>query len=197
MNFTTLELDILIGKAIQLEPLMAHHYEPLRQAANHECIWAYMPMKAYGDFFAAWFDEGLKKQVSGHQLTYVIRRLSDNTVVGSRAYYDIDIMHKRLEVGYGWLTPAVWGTQCNHEALWLLFQNAFEQWQFNRIQIATDPRNKRSYNTLKKLGAIEEGILRQHMIHHHGVVTDSVIFSILATEWPHVKNAIWRRILAV
>ena len=86
------------------------------------------------------------------------------------------------------------GTTLNHECLYLLFQNAFEHWYFNRVQIATDPRNKRSYNTLKKLGAIEEGVLRQHMFHHNGLITDTIIFSILADEWPSVKEAISERL---
>jgi len=189
-----LPLQKIIGKTIQLEPLAIDHREPLRIAANHECIWAYMPTKAHGDYFDSWFDDCLIKHSSGEQITYVVRRLEDNMIVGSRAYYDIDLRHKRLEVGYGWFMPATWGTRINHETLWLLFRNAFEQWQFNRVQIATDPRNKRSYNTLKKLGATEEGVLRQHMIHHNGLVTDTVMFSILVTEWPKIKETLWKRL---
>jgi RimJ/RimL family protein N-acetyltransferase len=80
-----------------------------------------------------------------------------------------------------------------HEALYLLLKNAFEQEDFNRIQIATDPRNKRSYNLLRKLDAVKEGLLRQHMIHHNGCITDTVLFSILAHEWPTVKNKLVSR----
>ncbi len=76
----------------------------------------------------------------------------------------------------------------------LLFQHAFEIWSINRIQIATDPRNVKNYNTLKKLGATKEGILRQHMIHHNGRVTDTVVFSILAEEWPEVKKRLVQRL---
>ena len=88
----------------------------------------------------------------------------------------------------------MWGKQYNHESLLLLFQNAFETWDFNRIQIATDPRNLKNYNTLKKLGATKEGILRQHMIHHNGQITDTVLFSILAEEWPEVKKELVSRL---
>ncbi|CEG58109.1 GNAT family N-acetyltransferase [Legionella fallonii] len=190
---TPFVLHPLIGKEIQLEPLEKDHYEFLRYAANDERIWIYMPMKAYGDFFDNWFSETLVKQENGTQITYVVRRLLDQRIVGSSAYYDIELCHKRLEVGYSWFTPAVWGSRVNHESLWLLFQQAFEQWQVNRIQVAADPKNKRSYNTLKKLGAKEEGFLRQHMIHHHGLITDTVIFSILANEWLTVKEKLWNR----
>ncbi len=191
-----LTLQRLIGKEIQLEPIEEHHYKFLRDAANDERIWYYMPMKAYGEFFDDWFHEIIIKQEHGSQLTYIVRRLLDQRVVGSSAYYDIELCHKRLEVGYSWFSPDVWGSRVNHESLWLLLEQAFEQWQFNRIQVAADPNNKRSYNTLKKLGATEEGLLRQHMMHHHGLITDTVIFSILANEWPVLKEKLWTRMYA-
>lgn len=189
-------LQHLIGKEVQLEPIEKHHYQFLRDAANDERIWYYMPMKAYGEFFDDWFNEILIKQENGIQLTYIVRRLLDQRVVGSSAYYDIEPHHKRLEVGYSWFSPEVWGTRANHESLLLLFTQAFEQWQFNRVHVAADPNNKRSYNTLKKLGATAEGLLRQHMMHHHGLITDTVIFSILANEWPSLKEKLWTRLYA-
>ena len=185
----------LAGTTIQLEPLTSLHAAALQQAANDERIWIYMPVSACGANFTAWFEDALSKQTQGTQFTYVIRRRADNTVIGSRAYYDMDLHHKRLEVGYGWFIPAVWGSVYNHESLWLLFQNAFEHWGMNRIQISTDPRNKRSYNALKKLGATAEGLLRQHMRHHHGLITDTAVFSILATEWPAIKLTLGARLL--
>lgn len=97
-------------------------------------------------------------------------------------------------MGYGWLNPSVWGKRYNHESLLLLFQNAFEIWNINRIQIATDPRNTKNYNTLSKLGATKEGVLRQHMIHHNGQITDTVLFSILAREWPEIKKKLMMRL---
>ncbi|WP_298622259.1 GNAT family protein [uncultured Legionella sp.] len=188
------DLKILTGKNIQLEPLDETHYDALRVVAHDERIWAYMPMSAYGTHFERWFQYTMNQHQLGSQITYTVRRSSDAMVVGCRAYYDFEIQHRRLEVGYGWFTPAVWGTRINHECLWLMFRQAIEDWRFNRIQIATDPNNKRSYNTLKKLGAKEEGILRQHMIHHNGALTDTVIFSLLADEWAVIKEALWHRL---
>lgn len=189
-----LKLEIMIGRTIQLEPLANAHGDELRNAANDERIWSYMPMKAYGEFFDEWFQDCLRKHAKGEQLSYAIRRLQDNAIIGSCAYYDIEPNHKRLEVGYGWFAPAVWGKHFTHETLWLMFQQAFEQWQFNRIQIAADPRNLRSYNTLKKLGFTAEGILRQHMMHHNGLITDTALFSLLAHEWPNVKKMLLHRL---
>ncbi len=189
--------EILIGTTIRMEPLSIRHYDCLRSPADDARIWTYMPNKANGMFYESWFQDCLMKQMQGMQLTYVIRRLKDNELIGSRAYYEIEPQHKKLEVGYGWLTPSVWGKRYNHESLLLLFQNAFETWNINRVQIATDPRNVKNYNTLKKLGAIHEGILRQHMIHHNGQVTDTALFSILAEEWPGVKKRLVERLKRV
>lgn len=184
---TSFHLKTINGDTLNLEPITIEHSEELRLVANHECIWAYMPMRAYGHFFDAWLEDTLIKHQNHTQLTYIIRKKSDRKVVGGHSYYDIDVKHKRLEVGYSWLTPAMWGSRVLHESLWLLFHNAFETWQMNRIQLAADPRNKRSYNILKKIGAREEGLLREHMIHHNGLITDTVVFSILAREWHDVK----------
>ncbi|QMT60080.1 GNAT family N-acetyltransferase [Legionella sp. PC997] len=194
---STITLETLIGQSIQMEPLTINHYANLRHPANDARIWTYMPNKANGEFYDSWFQDCLLKQVQGLQFTYVIRRFKDNELIGSRAYYEIDLQHKKLEVGYGWLTPSVWGKQYNHESLFLLFQNAFEAWSLNRVQIATDPRNVKNYNTLNKLGATKEGILRQHMIHHNGQVTDTVLYSILAEEWPEVKKKLVERLKRV
>ncbi|MDX1837016.1 N-acetyltransferase [Legionella taurinensis] len=193
----TLPLPFLQGRSLCLEPLLPTHGEGLRQAADDERIWTYMPMKAQGEFFEQWFLDNLNKQAEQTQLTYVIRRLKDGRILGSYSYYDIVPEHRRLEIGYGWLTPALWGGRANHEVLALMFAQAFEQWQFNRIQVATDPRNKRSYNNLKKLGATEEGVLRQHMIHHQGLITDTVVFSLLADDWPLIKTRLWGRLQTV
>ncbi|KTC98392.1 GNAT family N-acetyltransferase [Legionella erythra] len=187
----TLPLPILQGNSFYLEPLLPAHREALQRAADDERIWTYMPMQAHGAFFDAWFADSLAKQADKTQLTYVIRRLNDDLVMGSRSYYDIVPAHRRLEIGYGWLKPSFWGCGVNPEVFALMLAQAFEQWQFNRVQIATDPRNKRSYNQLKKLGASEEGLLRQHMIHHQGLITDTVVFSIIAKDWPLIKARLW------
>ncbi|KTC79363.1 GNAT family N-acetyltransferase [Legionella cherrii] len=191
---STLVPETLIGTSIQMEPLAIKHYEFLRSPADDPRIWTYMPNKANGGFYESWFQDCLMKQIQGIQLTYVIRRIKDNALIGSRAYYEIEPQHKKLEVGYGWFTPSVWGKRYNHESLLLLFQNAFEAWNMNRVQIATDPCNVKNYNTLKKLGATKEGILRQHMIHHNGHITDTALFSILAEEWPGVKKRLVERL---
>ena len=105
-------------------------------------------------------------------------------------YYHIDRGHRRLCIGYTWLIPEVWGTYVNSECKYLLLKHAFEDLNINRVEFMADARNYRSRAALKKLGAREEGILRQHMILENGYVRDTVVFSIIKSEWPEIKMAL-------
>lgn len=188
------KLDTLSGAYIQLEPITNHHREGMRIAANHDLIWQYMPKKATNDAFDPWFDNCLDNLSSGAQISYAVRRKSDNRILGATAYYDTQWDNKRLTLGYSWYIPEVWGSVVNPEAKLLMLTQAFERWFINRIEIGTDPRNIHSWKAIKKLGAKQEGILRQHMILQDNIVTDTVIFSILASEWPEIKTRLNQRV---
>ncbi|RUR05079.1 GNAT family N-acetyltransferase [Legionella sp. km772] len=184
---------ILKGKRFQLEPLDLSHYDGLSRAANHEQIWRYMPDKATGVFFASWFAELVKKMSLGTQISYIVRRISDQEIVGATAYYDYHGDHKRLALGYSWYVPEMWGSGINCEAKFLMLTQAFEQWGINRVELGADPRNTRSVSAIKKLGAIKEGVLREHMVSSDGQLTNTLIFSILAVEWPQVKAQLMQK----
>lgn len=186
--------DILDGCYIQLEPLSNRHREGLRDAADNDQIWQYMPYKATKNLFHTWFDDCQDKMNSGEQITYVVRSKKNQTILGATAYYDIQLDNKRLSLGYSWYIPEVWGSVVNPESKLLMLEQAFEQWQINRVEIGTDSRNIHSYNAIKKLGATEEGLLRQHMILHDDVITDTVVFSILSSEWPDIKKQLMKRL---
>ena len=104
------KLDTLNGTYIQLEPIANRHREDMRIAANHDEIWKYMPQKATKDGFDPWFDSCLDNLSSGVQISYAVRRKSDNLILGATAYYDIQLDNKRLTLGYSWYTPEVWGS---------------------------------------------------------------------------------------
>jgi N-acetyltransferase len=182
------KLTILNSQSIQLEPVEPQHREALRHAADHEQIWQYMPQKATREFFDSWFDECLLKMSSGEQITYVVRCKKDQQLKGATAFYDIQLDNKRLTLGYSWYTPETWGTGINTESKLLMLTQAFESWGINRVELGTDSRNLRSYHAIKKLGATEEGLLREHMILHETVTTDTIVFSILLSEWPDIKK---------
>jgi RimJ/RimL family protein N-acetyltransferase len=193
-NIVISEGDILNASSIQLEPIANHHRDGLCKAANYEQIWQFMPQKATKELFNPWFNSCLDKMATREQITYVVRQKASQTIVGATAYYAIQLEHKSLALGYSWYSPNTWGSTINPEAKLLMLTQAFESWGINRVEIGTDSRNQRSYNAIKKLGATEEGLLRQHMILHNEVLTDTIVFSILRSEWPIVKMKLITRI---
>lgn len=178
---------------IQLEPLNATHKNDLYHAAQDESIWTYNASKAFGDRFYYWFDKALSCLEKQEHLPFVVRRLADQKIIGSTRYYDIDIHHQRLTIGYTWYIPEVWGTYVNPECKILLLSFVFEELKMNRVEFVADSRNLRSRSAIKKLGATEEGILRQHMILEDGFIRDSVLFSIIKPDWEKVKAALQLR----
>lgn len=185
---------ILTGELLQLEPLNESHRNDLYEAAQDETIWTYNGSKAYGEKFHHWFDKAIKCLSQNLQLPFAVRRLSDRKVIGSTRYYDINSDHHRLTVGYTWYVPSVWGTYVNPESKLLLLNFAFEGLQVNRVEFVTDARNVRSRAAIKKLGAIEEGILRHHMILEDGTMRDTVMFSIIKPDWQQVKSQLHARL---
>ena len=190
-NFIT---TVLQGQYIRLEPLHSSHKEPLRIAAQNPLMCEFIGTSLLGDTFNDWFDKAMR-DFSLASVPFVVRRLFDNQLIGSTRYYDIALEHARLSIGYTWYVPEVWGSFVNPETKLLLLQYAFETLYVNRVQLKTDMRNARSRAAIKKLGATEEGILRQHMILEDGFVRDTVIFSIIKPEWPYIKAGLQKRLL--
>lgn len=185
---------VLSGTQVRLEPLDESHREPLRTAANDESIWEHMTILATGSGFDTWFDASREEQNSGRRCPFAVRRLSDQTLIGSTSYLDPVPAHRRVEIGSTWYLPAVWGTQVNPECKYLLLAHAFEKLRLNRVSFCTDLRNTRSQAAIAKLGAIREGVLRYQMITRDGRVRDTVVFGIIAAEWPRVKASLETRL---
>lgn len=181
-----MQAQTLQGSRIKLLPIDNQFKDELYEAAQNEKIWAYTGTKAFGDKFFTWFANACNPS-NQNQATYIVRRIADQKLLGSTRFYDINLMHKRLIIGYTWLIPEVWGSYVNPECKLLLLQHAFEQKQMNRVEFHADVRNKQSRAALKKLGAQEEGLLRQHMVLDDGFIRDSVLFSIIKPDWVKVK----------
>jgi len=191
-----IQSKILKGSWVQLEPLNESHRNELYNAAQDERIWSYT-VKAFGDRFYRWFDKAIHCYEQQQHLPFIVRHLPSKKIVGSTRYYDISIEHKRLAIGYTWYIPDVWATHVNPESKLLLLTFAFDELNMNRVEFVTDSRNTRSNAAIKKLGAIEEGILRQHMILDDGYVRDSVVFSIVKPDWEKVKSILQSRLRTV
>jgi RimJ/RimL family protein N-acetyltransferase len=191
MSFTGVTLT---GRVVCLEPLTEPHREGLRRAANDPRIWVNTLTRGDGAEFDAMFDTALAERQAGTRIPFAVRRWTDDQLLGSTSYLDVNEKHRRVEIGSTWYHPDVWGTSINPECKLLLLQHAFEVFRVNRVALVTDLRNERSRAAIARLGAVQEGILRGHMVTQGGRVRDSVVFSIIAAEWPAVRARLLARL---
>jgi RimJ/RimL family protein N-acetyltransferase len=185
----------LVGRTVRLEPLDEAVREALRPVAQDEYIWTTSLTHALGPSFDTWFDEALAERASGRRIPFAVR-LADGRLVGSSSYLDVTPAHQRVEIGATWYHPEVWGSAVNPECKLLLLAHAFDVMQVNRVALVTDALNLRSQAAIAKLGAVREGVLRADRITQGGRVRDSVVFSILAPEWPAVRRRLEQRLIA-
>ena len=189
-----MQVSTLTGNWVALEPLEEGHREPLRKAANDERIWKATIVRADGGAFDAWFADALTERENGRRFAFAVRRLADMACVGSTSYLDITAKHRRLEIGATWYHPESWGTMVNPESKLLLLTHAFEGIGVQRVAFITDMLNLHSQAAIAKLGASREGVLRSHMVSQGGRMRDSVVFSIVASEWPRIRESLRARI---
>jgi N-acetyltransferase len=188
------DLSALSGRWVRLEPLAEQHREGLRTAADDERIWVHTLTVVRGAGFDPWFDETLAERATGNKVPFGVRRVADGQLVGSTSFLDINLRHKRIEIGSTWYHPSAWGTAVNPECKLLLLTHAFEVLAVNRVALVTDVRNERSQSAIAKLGAVREGVCRSHMVTQGGRARDSVLFSIIAPEWPQVRSGLLARL---
>lgn len=186
----------LTGRFVRLEPLAEAHREGLRAVANDPALWAFMPLAGSGAGFDLWFDTALKTHQSGAHIAFAVRRLADNALVGSTRFLEIVPDHKRAEIGWTWYAKVAQAGPVNPECKLLLMTHAFDAGA-NRVELKTDARNARSRAAILKLGAKQEGIFRTHMVMPDGHLRDSVYFSIIRREWPHVRAGLAARLEAI
>jgi RimJ/RimL family protein N-acetyltransferase len=179
---------ILEGQYVRLEPLSQAHEESLIAAANDGELWnstvTIVPSRAT---MAHYIATALDAQAQGRELPFVIVRKSTGQVVGSTRFYRIEPEHRRVVIGYTWLAASAQRTGVNTEAKLLLLTHAFERLQCIRVEFTTDVLNEQSRTAILRLGAKQEGVLRNHMVMPNGRLRDSVCFSIIEAEWPEVK----------
>ena len=137
---------------------------------------------------AAYIQTALDAQKAGTAVPFATVHVGSGKVIGSTRYMNIDVPNRRVEIGATWIAPPWRRTAVNTEAKYLMLRHAFEALGCIRVELKTDALNQRSRNAIRRIGAQEEGILRQHMVTWSGRLRDSVYFSILDSEWPRVKQ---------
>jgi|SRR5690349_7196674 len=180
---------VLTGKHIRLEPLDEAHVPGLAEVGNDPSIWLYNPYGKALDETAmqGWVRSALRHREEGTEQPFVVVHLASGEVAGTTRYMDIRPAHRGLEIGATWYGAAFRRTVVNTEAKYLLLRHAFETLACIRVQFKADSRNERSLKAIERIGAVREGVLRNHIIMPDGVYRHSVFFSILDNEWPAVK----------
>jgi RimJ/RimL family protein N-acetyltransferase len=179
----------LTGRFVRLEPLSEAHVPGLAAIGLEQSIWRYM---RYGQMeteeqMRQWVLELLALQARGGDLPFTAAHLASGQLAGCTRYLNINRGDRSLEIGGTWYGLAYQRTAVNSECKYLLLQHAFERLGCVRVHFKADARNERSQRALERIGAVKEGVLRSHMILPDGFVRDSVVYSILASEWPQVK----------
>ena len=180
----------LVGRYVLLEPLTLEHAPGLAAVGLDDDIWRLMPygiMRAPADI-RRWVELVLSRQANGTDLVFAVIHLASGRVAGSTRYLNISPQDRSVEVGGTWYGSDFRRTVVNTECKFLLLEHAFENLDCIHVQIKTDLRNERSQRAIERIGAVREGVLRDHMILPDDAVRSSVYYSILKTEWPAVKS---------
>ncbi|KRD90420.1 GNAT family acetyltransferase [Bacillus sp. Root147] len=179
----------LVGTSVKLVPLEKMHEQGLYEAAKPKEIWEHLPVKVHSlSDMKRLIESALKAKQEGRELPFAVFDIESHSIVGSTRFLDISLPNKSVEIGWTWYHPSVWRSRVNTECKYLLLKYCFEELKLHRVQFKTDVRNNRSRKAIKRLGAMQEGISRKHMVLPDGYVRDSVIFSIIDDEWPFVKK---------
>ncbi|HTM13945.1 MAG TPA: GNAT family protein, partial [Bryobacteraceae bacterium] len=180
---------VLEGKGIRLEPLTDEHHDGLAAAATDGRLWElWFTSVPAPDGVRGYIAEALDGQKLGHMLPWAVRELESGTIIGSTRYHDIVPRIDRVEIGYTWYAQSRQRTHVNTTCKLLLLGHAFETLGCKVVGLRTDNFNFRSQRAIEALGAKRDGVMRHHVARRDGTVRDSVMYSILASEWPDVRR---------
>jgi N-acetyltransferase len=199
---------VLTGRHVRLEPLARAHVRGLVAAVAEEPAlyrWTPLPLDAEG--MTHYVDTAVRWREAGTATPFATVRLTDGKVIGSTRFFAIERWEwpaghpnasrpgpDGCEIGYTWLAASAIRTAANTEAKILMLEHAFERWRVHRVCFHTDMRNERSRNALARLGAVFEGTLRAHRLASDLIPRDSARFSIIAGEWPGVRQRLTQRL---
>ena len=185
----------LEGHGVRLEPLTHAHADGLRAAVSDpelQSLWFTVVPRP--DDIASYIDAAAAGQAEERMLPWAVRDLASGDVVGSTRYHDIVAPIDRVEIGYTWYGTRWQRTHINTACKLLLFGHAFDTLGCAVVGLRTDNFNFRSQRAIEALGAKKDGVLRHHQARRDGTARDSVMYSVLASEWPDVKRHLELRI---
>ena len=186
MNIVPVTLD---GTRVRMEPLdLARHFAGLCEIGLDDDLWRWTqdhPRSA--DELRAYLEHALAEQEQGRAIPFATMDKASGRVAGCTRYGSIDRRNRRVEIGWTWVGRPYQRSHVNTEAKFLMFRHAFETLGCARVELKTNVLNDKSRNAMKRIGCVEEGVLRKHAVNVHGVWRDTIYYSVLDTEWPAVK----------
>ncbi|MEM7551968.1 MAG: GNAT family protein [Bacteroidota bacterium] len=184
-----LEPVVLSGSNVDLIPLEKSHKDQLLEAASDGELWnlwyTSVPSK---DKVEDYIHAALDEQKAGTSLPFVVVDKGSGKIIGSTRYCNVSSANKRVEIGYTWYSKSFQRTGVNTECKLLLLSHAFETLEVIAVAFMTNWHNHRSRNAILRLGAKQDGILRNHRLEPDGTIRDTVVFSIIRDEWKSVKK---------
>jgi len=180
---------VLKGRHATLEPLAREHEAAVRSAAADGELWRlwYTSVPA-PEKTVAWLDAALDMRERLGAMPFIVRANATGDIVGSTRYFNVEAAHRRLEIGHTWCAKRAQRTPVNTECKLMLLTHAFEALQCIAVEFRTHFFNFASRAAIERLGARQDGILRNHQLMPDGTRRDTVVFSILDSEWPTVKR---------
>jgi RimJ/RimL family protein N-acetyltransferase len=180
---------VLEGNGVRLEPLAPGHADALSVAASDGRLWElWYTSVPSPDNTVSYIDDALKGQDAGHMLAWVVRESSTGEIIGTTRYHDIVPAIDRVEIGYTWYAKRWQRSHVNSACKLLLLEHAFDTLDCAVVGLRTDNFNFASQKAIAGIGAKLDGVLRHHQARRDGTVRNSVMFSILATEWRDVRR---------
>jgi RimJ/RimL family protein N-acetyltransferase len=191
-----IEPVVLRGGIVRLEPLTLDHVAELARVGLDPTLWQWVPNQVHTpEDMRTYVSTALDEQRRGVSLPFAIIDQASDQAIGSTRYANIETTHRRLEIGWTWLTPSHQRSGANTEAKLLLLTQAFDVLGAMRVELKTDSLNQKSRTAIARLGAVEEGTFRNHMIiPSTGRVRHTVYYSIIDSEWPAIKASLTARL---
>ena len=190
MQSPTLQTTRVLLRLLQPEDKKAFH-----QLAQDEEMWQYFTLNLSDDEqLQKWMDAAFADHQAGTRIPFTIIEKSSGSIAGSMSIGNISVYDQRAEIGWSWLGKEFRGTDINRHAKYSMMKHIFDELNFERLEFKTDVLNERARQGLRKIGALEEGILRSHMKMWNNRRRTSIYYSILKNEWPDVKQRIFKDI---
>ena len=184
---------VLADKRVRLIPITIEHIKEMRKLSSDSDIWTwYTEDLTIPDALENWMTKRLQETEKGEKMTYTVQLIETGEIIGATSYGHINWTEKAIEIGWTWLGKRFIGSGVNKHMKFLMLRHAFEVMSMERLELRTDEENARSRKAMEKIGAIHDGTLRNHRTTQGGRRRNTVVYSIIKSEWPQIKASIFK-----